>query len=126
MLISKGTTKEKYLYTFAFIKDYSLTNPYQILYPKVLFHKISVIFNNKSASADVNQFTAMLFYHCSPFNHKVELKNQMKQINPLNDLYIFFKNHSGYLLMVEGDGIFVFRGKSIKTFCWLHLYCNDF
>lgn len=118
--------KPMYLYTFSFIKDYNLTTPYQIRYSQNLFHRISVIFNNKTASAEVNQFTAMLFYRYSPFNHKVEIKNQMRQINPSDDLYFIFQNHSGYLLMIEGDGPFVFREKRIKSFCWLHPYYNDF
>ena len=50
-----------YIYSFQYEYDDRLTTPYSIQFPKEIFHKISVTFNHKNASEDMNQFTAMLF-----------------------------------------------------------------
>ena len=115
-----------FLYVFNFNFDYSLTTPYKIVFPKKIFHKLSILFNKKSASAAVNQFTSMMFFRYSPFHAKTITRNKFLRLNPTDDLFDIFLNLSGSLFFVKGKGPFTFKGESIAFFCWIHPYFNNF
>lgn len=117
---------DMFIYNFNYEYDHSLTTPYQIKFPPDIFHKISIIFNHKNVSKDVNQFTQMLFFRYSPFNPKTIRKNRFFEMNPDDDLYDIFIKHSGYIIYVKGDGPFKYKGESVKMFCWLHKHIINF
>lgn len=121
----KYGTRPLFLYTYNFIYDPSLSTPYQIKYPKEVFKKLSILFNNKAADIKRNQFTSILFYRFSPFHCKTISRNKFHIMNPCNDLYAIFNRFSGFFLYSEGDGPFLFKGKSVSAFAWLHPFFHE-
>ncbi len=121
----KSGSKMIYLYNYSFYYDQTLNTPYQIQYPKEIFKKLSILFNNKSSNPERNQFTALLFYRFAPFHQKTISRNKFSLMNPHNDIYDIFNRYSGYLVYIKGESIFKFKGESISAFAWLHPFFFD-
>lgn len=72
--------------------------------PEKIFSSLSVLFNNKNALQNVNDFNAWLFYQYSPFIRKTIARKDMKDINPSNDINEIFKKYGGNFFILKGEG----------------------
>ena len=115
-----------YLYHFVYSYDPTLTTPYKIKFPTKIFHKLSVLFNHKNTDKNLNQFTSLLFLRYFPFHPKTVSRNKFYKLNPCDDLFYIFKNYSGYLCYIKGDGPFMSKGQNVNMFAWFNPYFIKF